>query len=608
MVTKETRLNALQNQIRRLGRRIIILRAQSERYAWLRLGIFAGGAALVIAGFIVGWWLGVPLLLLVLVIFNMVAYWHAKIDHSIVRHQLSVQHKRTQVARIKLDWQNLPPENPSVPSRSEHPFETDLDITGDYSLHRLLDTATTQEASLRLRDWLLNTKPDLAKILRRQKLVNELAPLPLFRDKLLLKSKLAAKDIGELLDGQRLLKWLELNAHSKSVWSVLLILWGLTIVNFGLLGLNLAEILPPFWLATFFLYVVVYNIRATETANLYFDAYFLRDNIIKIRAVLGYLESYNYAGNEELKKLCAPLLNRANRPTKLLGKVSWIIIGISLQRNTLVWLPLNAIFPLRFILAHNFNRYKGEIATALPVWLETWFELEALSSLANFAYLNPEYTTPQFNPQKIVFEAKEIGHPMIEYPKKVTNNFKIEQIGEIFIITGSNMAGKSSFLRTLGVNLCLAYAGSRVNADKLNTTLFRLFTCIRVSDSVTDGFSYFYAEVRRLKALLHAVEANEAMPVFFLIDEIFRGTNNRERLIGSQAYLQALLSKNCVGCVSTHDLELVKLADSNPTIRNYHFREDVVEGLMEFDYRLREGACPTTNALKIMKLEGLPLP
>ncbi|MFL5704773.1 MAG: MutS-related protein, partial [Ktedonobacteraceae bacterium] len=163
------------------------------------------------------------------------------------------------------------------------------------------------------------------------------------------------------------------------------------------------------------------------------------------------------------------------------------------------------------------------------------------------------------------------------------------------------------FLRTLGVNLCLAYAGGPVNASTFQTSLFRIYTCIKVSDSVTDGYSYFYAEVRRLKALLSELERPSDFPLFFLIDEIFKGTNNRERLIGSSAYIHALVGKNCMGAISTHDLELVKLADTQPEIKNYHFREEVIDGQMVFDYILRPGPCPTTNALKIMQLEGLPI-
>ncbi|HLJ32445.1 MAG TPA: MutS family DNA mismatch repair protein, partial [Ktedonobacteraceae bacterium] len=239
--------------------------------------------------------------------------------------------------------------------------------------------------------------------------------------------------------------------------------------------------------------------------------------------------------------------------------------------------------------------------------------LEALCSLANFAYLNPDYTLPNVvkndaqSGRHIVFQAQGVGHPLIEEDQKVVNDFAMHNLGEIVLITGSNMSGKSTFLRTLGINLCLAYAGGPVNAQSFSTSLFRIFTTIKVSDSVTEGYSYFYAEVRRLKALLDELQRPNPYPLFFLIDEIFKGTNNRERLIGSRAYIRALAGKNCVGAISTHDLELVKLADELPAIINYHFREDVVNGEMVFEYKLQTGPSPTTNALKIMQMEGLPI-
>jgi DNA mismatch repair ATPase MutS len=153
----------------------------------------------------------------------------------------------------------------------------------------------------------------------------------------------------------------------------------------------------------------------------------------------------------------------------------------------------------------------------------------------------------------------------------------------------------------------LTYAGAPVNAEHLRTSLFRLFTCIKVSDSVQDGLSYFYAEVKRLQALRAAAIAPDKLPVLFLIDEIFRGTNSRERLIGSRSYIRSLSQTIAPGLVATHDLELVKLADEIEGVVNLHFREEVSDGRMVFDYRLRAGPCPTTNALTIMRLEGLPV-
>ena len=266
------------------------------------------------------------------------------------------------------------------------------------------------------------------------------------------------------------------------------------------------------------------------------------------------------------------------------------------------------LVPWDFFFTYRLEKLKKEIALLLPRCLNAWYELEALNSLANFAWLNPGYTFPEILSNSTRFHAGGLGHPLIKPEYKICNDLELDEQRRIVILTGSNMAGKSTFLRSVGLNLCLAYAGAPVNAERLHISLFRLFTCIQVSDSVQDGLSYFYAEVKRLKLLLSAVEFEDDLPILFLIDEIFRGTNNRERHIGSHAFIRALSSrKNALGIIATHDLELTKLADEIPGIANFHFREEVGDGRMVFDYQLRSGPCPTTNALKIMRIEGLPV-
>lgn len=205
------------------------------------------------------------------------------------------------------------------------------------------------------------------------------------------------------------------------------------------------------------------------------------------------------------------------------------------------------------------------------------------------------------------FVAHDIGHPLIAAEERVGNGFSVLEFGTTTIVTGSNMAGKSSFLRTIGVNIRLALAGAPVLASSLRLVPFRVAASITVTDSVTDGFSFFYAEVTRLKALLDELKRPHPYPLFFLIDEIFRGTNNRERLIGSRSFVQALTGCYGMGVIATHDLELVKLGKTNPNIRNAHFRDDVQGDRMVFDYKLHPGPCPTTNALRIMRLAGLPI-
>jgi len=309
-----------------------------------------------------------------------------------------------------------------------------------------------------------------------------------------------------------------------------------------------------------------------------------------------------------LARVCARFLDPRRRPSAEVKRVERIAAFLSLRSNGPVWFLVNALVPWDFFFTYRLDQLKHEIADLLPQWLDAWYELEALNSLANFAWLNPLYVFPEVVSDSAVFSAAALGHPLIHKEDKVCNDFEFDEGRRMVILTGSNMAGKSTFLRTIGLNLCLAYAGAPVNAKRLHTSLFRLFTCIKVSDSVQDGLSYFYAEVKRLKQLLTAAEKEDDSPIMFLIDEIFRGTNNRERHLGSYAFIRALSRlKNARGLIATHDLELTKLADEIPGIANFHFREEVGDGRMVFDYQLHAGPCPTTNALKIMRLEGLPV-
>jgi len=258
--------------------------------------------------------------------------------------------------------------------------------------------------------------------------------------------------------------------------------------------------------------------------------------------------------------------------------------------------------PWDMYAAYRLASLRQKLRHLMPEWLNVWADLEALSALRTFAYLNPDYTRPQLQANGMTFAAVEIGHPLIAHELRVCNDFTMDA-NQVTMLTGSNMSGKSSFLRTLGVNLVLTNAGAVVTAASLNTSLFRIYSCIKVSDSLAEGYSYFYAEVRRLKALLDSLEQTNNLPLFFLIDEIFKGTNNRERLLGSEAYIHALLGKHGTGAISTHDLELASLSG----LSNFHFADQVRDGQLTFDYKLRPGVSPTTNALRIMRLAGLPV-
>ncbi len=598
--------------MQRVNRRLDDLQRLSDRYAWARLAVFVIGAVIALAAFFtVGAWLFWLSTLITVAVFVVGVHFHRKVQYSIIRHRIWSILKTTQIARIELDWERMPPHIAGTQS-AEHPFSRDLNLTGKRSILQLVDTAISRGGSQRLLDWLSATTPDLPQIEARQAMVRELAPMTRLRDRLFLNATFGTSGMRSQWDGTPLRKWLEHHPPTASLLPRLRLLAALAALDIILVVLNSLGLIPALWELSFLVYLIILLYTVDRIGDIFEDAAALAVELERLKAVFQLIETYPLRGKEHLQALLKPFRDPHSRPSTHLRRLARIVSGASLRRNYLLWFVVNAVVPWEIYFAYRLNQCKADLAALLPVWLDTWFELEALSSLATFAYLNPEYTFPTIVPEPLqgehaVFRGIGLGHPLLPYDRKVTNDFAIDHLGEVVIITGSNMSGKSSFLRTLGVNLCLTFAGGPVNAQSLQTCLFRLFTSIEVSDSVTDGISYFYAEVKRLKALLGALEQENTIPLFFLIDEIFRGTNNRERLIGSRSYVRALVGKNGIGVISTHDLELIRLADEIPTIKNEHFEDSVIDGRMVFDYKLRPGPCPSTNALRIMQIEGLPV-
>jgi len=607
MTNKQHREKVIKSQIRRLQKRIKDYQKISKQFSFFRLIIFLSIVFIGIPVFWVDHQISYIFIGTMIVLFNIIAHFHRKIELSIKRHQIYFEIKKSHTARIELDWKNIPlPENSQ--SDEQHPFEVDLDITGEKSLHQLMDISVSSSGSQRLKDWLLDVAPDFKTIKNRQRLIREMAPLIRFRDKLLLAFKLISK---ERLDDNKFLNWLNRSTADKNLKLVL-------IISSIMVGLNWIFLMSHFFfqLPLYFLmismsaYIIIYFLNHKYYAEFFSEAEFLIEELKKYRTIFSYLERYPYQGKNNIKELTALFRNKRDNPSIEIRKLNLIVIAIGLRMNLITGMFLNLTLPWDFIFAFQLNKCKLKFKDKFPHWLNKIFELEALTSMANFAYLNPEYIFPEIernNSNGIHFESVKLGHPLIPFQQKICNDFSVKKLGEIFLVTGSNMSGKSTFLRTVGINLCLAYAGSVVNADQFKTNLFRLFTVIRVNDSLSAGISQFYAEVKRLKKLYDRIQEQGTAPLFFLVDEIYKGTNNKERLIGSRAFIRSLIGLGGLGIVSTHDLELTTLEKEVPNFKNYHFREEVKNGKMVFDYILHLGPCPTTNALKIMELEGLPI-
>lgn len=599
-----TRITRFTRHIERLGRQIDRLEARDRRFTGHRLLAFTGGALLAWAAFSLGgstWgWL---VLALAGAVFLGVVVLHGQLRQRIACFHIWRELAQEDLARLALDWVHIPLPVWS-PEGSRGPLSTDLDLTGPQSLHHLLDVSVSRQGSELLARWLCAGEPDLEAITTRQPAVGELARQRRFRLRLLLNYR-RAQDAP--LDGEVLLAWLQTPFPRERLRWLLPAAAVLVALNLVLFLLASFAGLPNYWVVTLVLYIGFYYFNSA-TLNEFLEAVVRMDReLLRLRTLLAFLEQYPLRDAPHLERLLAPLRSQDASPTRLVRRITWVTGLAGVRMNPVLGLLINAVLPWDFAVAVLAGRYRQALAERLPRWLEALYTLEALSGLGNFAALNPAYAFPEiYSDASPVFSAKQLGHPLLPPEQRVRNDYQVNELGEIAIITGSNMAGKSTFLKTIGINLCLAYAGGPVDAASLSSRPFRLHTCMRISDSIADGFSYFYAEVRCLRTLLDRLE-QDGLPLLYLIDEIFRGTNNRERLIGSRAYLQSLVGAAGVGFLATHDLELASLAERNRLVSNHHFREEVADGRLVFDYLIRPGPCPSTNALKIMAMEGLPV-
>ncbi len=605
--SRQSLANALNNQVRRLSDNIASLEKLSSRLSMGRLFGFVGGLSLVyIAG---NWgpeWLFWVTLAAFLFGFSRLIKIHNQVEQSKEEFEIWKSIREGHLARQQLNWQIIP-KRTTTSNYEDHPFANDLDITGNHSLLQLIDTSTYQGSTDELANYLLTKSPLIDDIKVRQAIIKELTSKPQFRDKLHLLAELNSNqeletdwNLDELLD------YLS-NSNVVNYTLPLTILGGLSVLNIVLLVLYLMGTIAPYVIISFVAYLVIYNFNSEKISGLYNEANQIEKQLSRFNPVLHFLENYEYESNEQLKAFCKPYWSSDYSPSKYVKGIIRIAGAASSQQSEVIWVLLNFLVPWDLYFSQKLSRYKKELAPKLDEWLTHFYQLEAFCSMANFAWLNPQYHFSLPDDQSTTpFSATNLGHPLIPHDEKVTNDITVDSKGDILLITGSNMAGKSTFLRTMGINLSMCFAGAPVNASTFSTIPFRIFSSINVTDSLDNGLSHFYAEVKRLRELLNMLNDDHHIPVFFMVDEIYRGTNNRERLQGSEAFLKNVAGKNGVGLVSTHDLELAQLEESIPELSNWHFAETIEGNKMSFEYKLKPGPCPSTNALKIMEMEGLP--
>jgi hypothetical protein len=478
-----------------------------------------------------------------------------------------------------------------------HLYAGDLDLFGRGSLFELLCQARTRLGEDTLAAWLRD--PVAPEIIRqRQQAVAELAP------KIELRERIAILDaeVRDDLDQNRLSAW-----ASETAWPIsgpvrvaALVLAVFSVAT--LIVLCAWNILFPF---VFMLIVqgVVAISHGRHIRRLAQTADEAASGLSILSQVLAILEQEQFS---------APLLTDIRRrldtqglpPSRQIARLQRLIDYLNNSLRNQFFAPIAFVLGLPVHLVHAIEIWRGEVGPHIPDWLRAVGEFEALACLAGFAYERPEQPFPEILDAGTRFEASQIGHPLIPRGQCVSNNVCLDEKTRLILISGSNMSGKSTMLRTIGTNLVLAQAGTTVRAQRLNTSVFQIGTAMRIHDSLQSGESLFYAAVSRLKSVVDL--SSRGRPLLFLFDEILQGTNSHDRLIGSEGVIRALVTRGAIGLVTTHDLaltELVNRLDSHAI--NFHFEDSLIDGKMTFDYRIRSGVVQKSNALEIMRLMGL---
>jgi len=479
-----------------------------------------------------------------------------------------------------------------------HSFATDLDIFGEYSLYRLLNRTRTSEGSRRLANWLKH-HASLEEILMRQEAVEEFKHNPELRqswEATALLHEHAAQQVSAFRDWAT--EVLPDSLQSSLRWRF----WPLMTIVVG--GLVYAGLIPGWLLILSLGWHLVILRRYQEVLQ----------GLVNRTTALG----FTLAAYADLLDIAdaAPYRSRwwKDRQTQIRGSAhSLRKVGTLFERLDYRNHPFFAILvgiPTLWDMhcLAGLEKWKNVHKDNLNTWLDVLADTEAMNSLAGNAFAYPDHSVPQVTWQKDVYiEATQMGHPLIPKGRRISNNFNMNGLGHTILVTGSNMSGKSTFLRTIGLNLVLAQMGAVVSAAKFACAPVRVFSSMRTQDSLEESTSSFYAELKRLRQLLELADEKNESPVFYLLDEILKGTNSADRHKGAEALIRQLHTKSSAGLVSTHDLELGEWGATESYVHNFHFRSDVENGQLKFDYQLHDGICKSFNASELMRMMGIDI-
>jgi hypothetical protein len=490
-----------------------------------------------------------------------------------------------------------------------HDYANDLDLFGKASLYQYINRTHSEQGNKLFADWLLHpAETDLIK--RRQEAAKELRgsifSLQQFRSYSIANPITIASEknvvkwlLQENLPGRQAGRF-----RSNAAWK--LIRFISPAVSITTLLFYIFSVIPS---SVFYPLLLLFFAVAFSISKAIMPDYVLLNKIVPELETLfqsiRWIETLN-PKTGLIKTLQESLENETQRASTSIRELKKILERLDYRYNPLVHVPLNIFLAWDLQQVFALEKWKSGKEKIVARWFSVLAEMESLVTLATTCFNHPQWSFPEISSEHGVLMAKEMGHPLIPVEKRVNNSFIVNGSQQLNLITGSNMAGKSTFLRSAGINVVLAMMGSPVCAEELIVSNMKVISSMRVSDNLEENTSTFYAELKKLKHIIDAVNKHEK--VLLLLDEILRGTNSADRHTGSKAFIKQLVKEKAFALVATHDLELTKLAEEFPAdIHNYHFDVQVKGDELYFDYVLKEGICTSMNASLLMKKIGIEL-
>ena len=490
----------------------------------------------------------------------------------------------------------------SVFADHSHTFSTDLDVFGDHSLFQALNRTATPLAKKTLADWLLNPLTNAGHITERQSGVRELAALPDWRIKFCAHGMVADESTNDL---DSLYEWLNLRplfmskGFGLAVW--LTPVFSLTAIALLITGvltsqLFLLYLLLPVGFCGFYVKAInrrhIMLSRRVELFGKYADRFkMLEEESFSSPLLLKLQQNLNSGGHS------------AGSGIRMLGRIT---ASLDTRLNFLAGFVLNFLMLWDIRQMRRLEQWQDVHREYVPLWFENLAKAEAIASLGAYSYASPSFIFPEINNKEFAVRATEAGHPLILEKVRVNNDIQLTHRGHFNVVTGANMAGKSTYLRTIGVNMILALTGAPVCAKTFVCYPAPVFTSLRTTDSLSSNQSYFYAELLKLKELIDRLGRGEEL--FILLDEILKGTNSADKQAGSKALLTQLIGLGASGFIATHDLELGNLEKSFPdAVTNYSFEAEINGDELHFDYKLKPGIARNLNATFLMQKMGITI-